>query len=285
MVHRTNRRRFLQIAGAGVAACGAGKVERVSAAQPGASAAKGAVPYQLGMASYTFRSFTLEHTLEMTKRLGLTRIVFKDFHLKLDATPAVIAETLAKVEAAGLQLYGGGVIYMKTEAEVDRAFEYAKAARMGMIVGVPNYELLDYTNRKVQQYDIRLAIHNHGPDNPLYPTPQDAYDRITKLDRRIGLCIDVGHTQRSGTDPSEAVEKCADRLYDVHVKDMTAPTVKGTAVEIGRGVIDIPKLLRTLKRINYTGTLALEHEKDGKDPLPGAAESIGYLRGVIATLG
>ena len=278
MAHRSSRRQFLQLAGVGAVACAAG-ADRAASAAPASK-----VPYQLGMASYTFREFPLDQTLEMTKRLGLKRITFKDFHLKLDATPEVIAETLSKVKAAGLELYAGGVIYMKSEAEVDRAFAYAKAAGMPMIIGVPNYELLDYTNRKIQEYDIRVAIHNHGPDNPLYPTPESAYERIVKLDRRIGLCIDVGHTQRSGIDPSDSALKYADRLYDVHIKDVSAATSAGRTVEIGRGVIDIPKFLRTVRKINYTGTLALEYEKDGKDPLPGSAESIGYLRGVLATM-
>jgi sugar phosphate isomerase/epimerase len=236
------------------------------------------------MASYTLRAFPAEQAIEMTKRLGLTRIAFKDFHLKMDATPAQIAETVARVKEAGLELYGGGVIYMKSEAQVDRAFEYAKAAGMKLIIGVPNYELLAYTSKKVREYDIPVAIHNHGPDNPLFPTPQSAYERIAGLDRRIGLCLDAGHTQRSGIDPSESAERYADRLLDVHIKDVSAATAQGRTVEVGRGVIDIPKLLRTLKRINFKGTLALEYEKDEKDPLPGAAESIGYLRGVLSAM-
>ena len=279
MTIRSDRRQFLQLAGAGVAACAAAGTRIASAAAPAAP-----VPFQLGMASYTFRQFTVDQALEMTRRLGLTRITFKDFHLKMDATPAVIAETVAKVKAAGLELYAGGVIYMKSEAEVDRAFEYAKAAGMGMIIGVPNYELIEYTSKKAQQYDIRVAIHNHGPDNPLFPTPESAYERIVKLDRRMGLCMDAGHTQRSGIDPSDSVRKFIDRLYDVHIKDVSAATAKGTTVEIGRGVIDIPKLLQTLREVKYSGTLALEFEKDAKDPLPGSAESIGYLRGVLATM-
>ncbi len=278
MIDRSSRRRFLQIAGASAAACVTSARSRLHAA-PAAS-----VPYQLGMASYTLREFPVEQAIEMTKRLGLTRIAFKDFHLKMDATPAQITDTVAKVKQAGLELYGGGVIYMKSEDQVDRAFEYAKAAGMKLIIGVPNYELLAYTNKKVQEYDIPVAIHNHGPDNPLFPTPQSAYERIAGFDRRMGLCMDAGHTQRSGIDPSESAEKYADRLLDVHIKDVSAATAAGRTVEIGRGVIDIPKLLRTLKRINFTGTLALEYEKDEKDPLPGAAESIGYLRGVLAMM-
>jgi sugar phosphate isomerase/epimerase len=283
MTSGSNRRDFLKVAGASAAACATitpGRALALDRAEPAAAA----VPFTLGMASYTLRQFPADQAIEMTKRLGLTRICFKDFHLKLDATPEVIADTVAKVKAAGLDLYAGGVIYMKSEAEVDRAFVYAKAAGFKMIIGVPTYELLPYTNKKVQEYDIPVAIHNHGPDNPLFPTPQSAYERIASLDRRLGLCMDVGHTQRSGVDPSESAEKYFDRLFDIHIKDTSASTAQGQTVEIGRGVIDIPKLLRTLKRLGFKGTLALEYEKDAKDPLPGSAESIGYLKGVLAAL-
>jgi sugar phosphate isomerase/epimerase len=275
MVHR---REFIGYAGAGIAAFAAGGVGRsLTLAAP-------ALPFQLGMASYTFREFSLEQALDMTRRLGLKRIAFKDFHLKLDSTPDEIAATVAKVKAAGLELYGGGVIYMRSEADVNRGFEYAKTAGMGIIIGVPNHDLLDLVNRKVQEYDIRLAIHNHGPGDKVYPTPQSAWEKIAKLDRRIGLCIDVGHTQRSGIDPSEPALKYAERLMDVHIKDTSAASAAGSTVEIGRGVIDIPKFLRTLAKIAYSGTVSLEYEKDAKDPLPGSAESVGYLRGVLATM-
>jgi len=283
MKNGSNRRQFLKVAGASAAACATASPGRAFAASRLEPAAV-PVPFTLGMASYTLREFPVGQAIEMTKRLGLTRICLKDFHLKLDATPEVIADTVAKVKAAGLDLYAGGVIYMKSEAEVDRAFVYAKAAGFKMIIGVPTYELLPYTNKKVQEYDIPVAIHNHGPDNPLFPTPQSAYERIASMDRRMGLCMDAGHTQRSGVDPSESAEKYFDRLFDIHIKDTSAATAQGTTVEIGRGVIDIPKLIRTLKRLGYKGTLALEYEKDAKDPLPGSAESIGYLRGVIAAL-
>jgi sugar phosphate isomerase/epimerase len=286
MTHTSSRRRFLQYAAAGAVAAAAapGRLSAGSLAREAPAAPVVKVPFQLGMASYTLREFPIDQALEMTRRLGLTRIAFKDFHLKLDATPAQIAEALAKVKAAGLELYSAGVIYMKSESEVDRAFEYVKAIGLKMFVGVPNYELLEYTNKKVQQYDVRVAIHNHGPDNPLYPTPQDAYEKIVKLDKRLGLCLDVGHTQRSGVDPADAAVKYADRLYDVHIKDTSASSKEGRTVEIGRGVVDIPKFLRAMKTINFTGTLALEYEKDAKDPLPGSAESIGYLHGALAAM-
>ena len=153
-----------------------------------------------------------------------------------------------------------------------------------MMVGVPDAPLLSIAERYVKETDIMLAIHNHGPTDLRYPTPESAYAAIAKMDKRMGLCIDVGHTQRHGLDPSIEVERFFDRLFDVHIKDVDLAEAKGTTVEMGRGVIDIPKLFKTLIRLNYSRTLHFEFEKDQKDPLPGVAESVGYARGVLAAL-
>jgi inosose dehydratase len=277
-MEKTNRRQFIQLSGLSIMSA---PMMTASARAPEANHGS---TMPLGMASYTLRAFNLEQTIAMTKRLGLKRIVFKSFHLPMDASKEEIQRVAGVVKEAGLELYGCGVVYMKDEKEAIQAFEYAKTAQMKMIIGVPNHELLDFVNKKVQDYDLVLAIHNHGPGDQLYPSPQSVYDKIKNLDRRIGLCIDVGHTQRIGQDPAQAVELFADRLYDVHIKDVSSATAEGDTVEIGRGVIDIPGLLRSLIKINYQGTLALEYEKDEKDPLPGAAESIGYLRGVLKVI-
>jgi inosose dehydratase len=241
-----------------------------------------APPFGLGMASYTFREFSLERTIEMTKRLALERIVLKSMHLPLESPEIEVASAAGRVRAAGLDLYGCGVVYMTTVDEVEQAFQYARAAGMRMIIGVANPELLGQVEKKARETDIRLAIHNHGPEDKLYPTPGSAYEKIKNRDPRLGLCIDVGHTIRAGVEPSEAVQKYADRLLDIHIKDVTAASKDGQTVEMGRGVIEIPRFIRTLFEINYKGTLAFEFEKDGSDPLPGVAESVGYLRGVLA---
>ena len=276
MMNEPSRRQFLRSAGVGLAAV---------PLAGGAAAQKVKSPkLTLGMASYTFRKFDLENTLAMTKRLGLKRIAFKDFHLAMDSTPEAIRAAAAKTRDAGLELYGCGVVYMKTEAEVNRAFDYAKTAGMAIIIGVPEHSLLDLVNRKAQEYNIKVAIHNHGPGDKVYPSPQTAYDKIKDFDPRMGLCLDIGHAQRLGIDPSDAARKFSKRLLDVHIKDVSASSAEGTTVEIGRGVIDIPRFLRTLIELRYTGTLALEYEKDESDPLPGSADSIGYLRGALELL-
>lgn len=236
------------------------------------------------MASYTFRKFNLDDTIAMTKRLGLTRIAFKSFHLPLESTEEEIKAVATKVKDSGLDLYGCGVVYMQNEDEVHRAFDYAKTAGMRVIIGVPEHGLLELVNKKVQEYDMVLAIHNHGPGDERYPSPESGYERIKDLDPRMGLCIDVGHTQRIGIDPSESIERFADRLYDVHLKDVSRASKEGTTIEMGRGVIDIPKVVKTLLKINYSGIASFEFEKDEDDPLAGVAESVGYVRGVLSVV-
>jgi len=285
-MRKISRRGFLRSAGCGMALPflpGAGP--DANALTRGRGQVDGLAPqFELGMASYTFRAFGLEETLAMTKRLGLCRIAFKSFHLPLESPPDRIRAVAAMTREAGLDLYGGGVIYMTTEAEVKQAFAYAESAGMSVIIGVPNHELLPLVNRFVKDSDIRVAIHNHGPGDKLFPTPESVFDKVRDLDRRIGLCLDVGHTERAGADPAADAERFASRLLDVHIKDVSASTAAGGTVEIGRGVVNIPKFIRALVRVGYAGTVSLEYEKDEKDPYPGSAESVGYLRGVLAAL-
>jgi sugar phosphate isomerase/epimerase len=238
--------------------------------------------FELGLASYTFREFDLDSALAMAGRVGLARIAVKSVHLPLESSETDIQAAAAKIRAAGLVPYGCGVVYMTTEAEVEQAFAYARAGGMEVIIGVPGHELLGRAERKVRETGIKLAVHNHGPGDLLYPTPASILDRVKDLDPRIGVCLDIGHCQRSGIDPSEAAVACGARLLDVHLKDVTARTKDGGPIEAGRGVIDIPRFLRTLAGMDYRGTAAFEYEKDGRDPLPGLAESVGYVRGVLA---
>ncbi len=278
-----SRRDFFRTAGIGAAA-GALVYGSSCAKSDVVTKPEGYKRLNLGMASYTFRKFSLDDTLAMTNRLGLKHIAFKSMHLPLDSTEAEIKAAAAKTRNAGLDLYGCGVVYMANEEQVNQAFNYAKAAGMKVIIGVPEYNLLNLVNEKVKEYDIIVAIHNHGPGDERYPAPSDVYEHVKNLDKRIGLCMDIGHTQRIGLDPSVETEKYFDRLLDIHIKDVSAPTKDGKTVEIGRGIIDIPKFLGTLLKLGYTGKVSLEYEKDQDDPLPGAAESIGYLKGVLSVI-
>ncbi|MEX2230644.1 MAG: sugar phosphate isomerase/epimerase [Cyclobacteriaceae bacterium] len=235
---------------------------------------------KLGLASYTLRKFSLEEVIKISQRLGLSSVALKSMHMPLESSADDIKKMAAKIRSAGLGLYGAGVIYMKTAQEVESAFNYAANAGLEMIIGVPNHDLLPLVNEKVKKHNIKVAIHNHGPGDDLYSSPDDVFAQIKSLDKRIGLCIDIGHVKRIGQDPVAMIEKYKDRLYDMHMKDVNKAEAEGTPVEIGRGIIDIPNVIKTLKKINYQGYVAFEYEKDGDDPVIGLAESVGYVRGI-----
>lgn len=275
-----SRRKFLKLAGTGVLAAGAFSFNAIP--NMPVSVDKAVNTFTIGMAGYTFREFTVEKTIEMMKRIGVTNLSLKDFHMPLKSTQEQIDAILEKFTSSGINVYTVGVIYMKTQESVDQAFEYAKMARVKMIVGAPDYELLPYVEKKIKTYDLKMAIHNHGPDNPLYPNATDIWNHIKDLDARIGICIDIGHTTRDGEDPTVDILKYKSRIYDIHIKDVDKAVKEGKTIEMGRGIIDIPKIVDTLRKIKYSGSCSLEFEKDMKDPLAGIAESIGYFKGVMS---
>ena len=242
------------------------------------------VKMKLGLASYSFRKFGQEEAIKMAQRAGLEYMCFKSMHLPLESSPEELKLANQNVKSAGMQLISGGVIYMTNQAEVDQAFEYAKNAGMSMIIGVPEHDLLEYANTKIKQYDIRIAIHNHGPGDKRYPTPQSVYDKIKDLDDRFGICLDVGHTIRVGDDPIRAFNAYSARVFDIHIKDVDKAQPDGKEVEMGRGVIDIPGFLKVLVSKNYQGILSFEYEKDADDPLPGLCECVGYVNGCLAMM-
>lgn len=244
----------------------------------GASASE---PIPVGIAGYTFARFDLDKSLAMMKRIGVTNLSVKEIHLPLNSSQETINAAFEKIRAAGINPYTVGVIYMKTKDAVDQAFAYAKKCGVDMIVGAPSYDVLDHAEEKVKEYNIRLAIHNHGPEDQLYPGPKDVWDRIKDRDPRMGLCIDIGHATRAGVAVDQAVKQYRKRLFDLHIKDVSAAAKDGKAIEIGRGVIDFGALVKALKKSGYKGVCSIEFEKDMNDPLPGIAESIGYYKGVM----
>lgn len=280
----TNRRSFIRKSAAGVLGITALGIPQIVQASTSAGGKKYKPDLKLGVASYSLRNFSMEEALDMTKRVGLNRISFKSMHLPLDASKEEIKKAVAICKEKGVELYGGGVIYMKSKEEVNQAFKYAKTAEMKMIVGVPNHDLLEYVEQKVKQYDIKLAIHNHGPGDKLYPSAESAYVLIKNMDERMGLCIDIGHTKRIHREPEQDVKQFFDRVFDIHLKDVTKAEADGRTCIIGRGVIDFPAFLKKVVKLEYKGTLALEYESEGNDPLPGMAESIGYVKGILTTL-
>lgn len=236
---------------------------------------------KLGFAGYTFVHFNLEEAIEMIEKMDVNYLCIKDFHLPLDSTPDQIEAFHKRLKASNIEGYAVGPIYTKTREDIDNAFEYAKRVGVDMIVGIPQKEDLEYLSTKVQEYEIRYAIHNHGPEDKLYPNATVIVELIENLDKRIGLCFDIGHNMRDGHDPIRDLNRYKDRIFDIHLKDVSAAEAEGKTCELGRGVIDIPAFVDMLKKVNYAGICALEYEKDMKDPMAGIAESVGYFNGVL----
>ena len=253
------RRKFFKQGLAGALLLGTASMSRTGWAQAiTPKAPKSINPFRLGMAGYTFVNFDLDTTLRTLQRLDIHYLCIKD----------------------GVTGYAVGPIYMKSEAEIDRAFEYAKRVGVKLIVGVPNYELLPYVDKKVKEYDFHYAIHLHGPDIKTYPDATDVWEHVKDLDARIGMCLDIGHDLRNGCDPVADLERYHTRVFDMHIKDVTDSTKAGHAIELGRGKIDFVALIKMMRQVNYTGMCSLEYEKDMKDPFLGIAESIGYFKAV-----
>ena len=205
--------------------------------------------FKVGMAGYTFVNFDLDKTLQTLEKCDVHYLCIKDFHLPFNSTDQQIADFHEKLKSKGVTGYAVGPIYMKTEQEIDNAFEYAKRVGVKLIVGVPNYDLLPYLDKKVKEYDFNYAIHLHGPDMPLYPDADDVWENVKDLDPRIGMCLDIGHDRRNGKDPVADLEKYISRVFDIHLKDVTGASKAGYSVEVGRGILDIPGFVRMLRNI------------------------------------
>jgi inosose dehydratase len=283
---KNSRRQFIAKAGTGVLAMGISpafsKYETFGKDLTSAPANQDL--FNLAVAGWTFNKFKLDPSLEMMARVDVHYLCIKNFHLPLDSTPEQIAEFHARLKAKGVTGYAVGPIGMKTEAEADQAFEYCKRTGVKMVVGVPEHELLPYIDKKVKEYGFNFAIHNHGYGDTLYPTVESVHQKVKDLDPRIGMCHDIGYSMLMGIDPAAVTIKYGDRIFDIHIKDVSAATEAGKDCELGRGIIDFPAFFKALRTIRYKGMCSIEFEKDATDPLPGLAESVGYFKGVWKTV-
>ncbi|GAC1516745.1 MAG: hypothetical protein NVS1B4_13570 [Gemmatimonadaceae bacterium] len=286
------RRTFLKFtaAGAAGAALGAliptGQVAAHDTSEGGDAAAGPVESVKLGVASYSLRKFPRDRAITMVKALGTPYINLKSFHLPYELMTAELAVARREFEAAGLQIVGGGTITFDkdTDEDVRKYFEYAKGAGMPLIVATGDAKILPRVERFAKEYDIKVAIHNHGPEDKHYPSPYDVLRHVRTMDRRMGLCIDIGHTVRTGTDVVRAIADAGPRLLDMHAKDLRDLKAKESQCVVGEGQIPIGDIFHQLEKMGYTGYVNLEYEIDADDPLPGMKQSFAHMRGVTAGL-
>jgi sugar phosphate isomerase/epimerase len=281
-----SRRNFVQSGALIAAACAASRAVP-SFAEPAQASGKPS-PIQLGVASYTFRNFTRAQMIGFLKQVKVDSINLKDTKDHLPNNPLEEAKAIADYAAAGIKLHAAGAIYFPKDEDEDirSKFEYCKRAGIGVIVaGDPTPETLPRVEKFVKEYDIRIAIHNHGPEDKVWPSPLDVLKLVKNLDPRIGCCIDVGHTVRAGTDVVQAIHEIGPRLFNMHMKDLASFKSKESQVAVGEGLMPVREIFQALVAIRYKGFVDLEYEIHGDDPMPGVTESFAYMRGVLTGLG
>jgi sugar phosphate isomerase/epimerase len=281
-----SRRDFVRtgaVTAAAIASASAGSLSSLSAGVPAQEPA-----IKLGIASYTFRNFTRAQTIEFLKKLQITELNAKDTkdHLPADAVAEI--QALGDYVSAGIKLHACGTVYFDKDEDADirSKFEYAKRAGIGVIVaGDPAPTTLPRIEKFVKEYDIRFALHNHGPEDKLWPSPLEVLKAMKNMDPRMGCCVDVGHTARTGVDVVKAIHEAGPRVFNIHMKDLASFTDKESQVEVGRGKMPVKKIFQELAAIGYQGFVDLEYEINEKDPMPGVIESLAYMRGVSAGMG
>lgn len=241
---------------------------------------------KLGVASYSLRNFSRQQAIEMTRSLGVRYINFKSVHLDYNAPPNEFASARTQLAAAGLELVGGGMITFETDTDdgVRKYFDYARAAGMPTIVCTCKASMLPRIEKFARQYDIKIAIHNHGPEDPNFPSPYDVLKAVKGMDPRVGLCIDWGHTVRAGADVVRATADAGARLHDMHAKDLRDFSSAESQCVVGEGKMPVAEIFRQLRSMRYPGYVNLEYEIEPDNPLPGMKQSFAYMRGAISGL-
>jgi sugar phosphate isomerase/epimerase len=240
---------------------------------------------RLAVATYSLRGFQRDLAIKIIRDLNVRYASVKEFHLPYRDTPEQLAAARRKFDESGVEVVSGGVIYLMKDEDADmrRYFEYAKACRMPLMTIMPSAQTMPRIERFVKEYDIRVAIHNHGPEDRNFPTPESALLAVKDRDARCGICIDAGHAARAGADVVESIRAAGPRLFDMHIKDLRS-IPKGDGCPVGEGVLPITGIFKELKKMSYAGTVSLEYEIEEESPFTGMKASFAYMRGVLAGL-
>jgi sugar phosphate isomerase/epimerase len=271
------RRELVEVIGAMAAA---------AATSGRASAAAIESGFKIGVCSYSLREFQRKLAISMIKQLGISYVSVKEFHLPYNSTPEEITKAKNEFKKAGLTIVSGGNIDLKDEdpALLRRYFEYARACGMPMMVSAPTHKTLPAVEKLAKEFDIKVAIHTHGPEDQHFPSPQVVLQAVKDMDPRMGLCMDVGHSMRAGADLVEEIAHAGPRLLDLHFKDLKKANDKDSQCDVGEGVMPVVAIFKQLRKIGYRGYVNLEYEINSENPLPGMLHSLGYMHGVQAAL-
>jgi sugar phosphate isomerase/epimerase len=242
--------------------------------------------FKIGICSYTFREFQRKMAIDMMKQLSVGYASVKDVHLSYSLAPGELAKAVGEFKKAGFTLTSAGNTDLNSTdpAVLRRYFQYARDCGIPMLVAAPTHESLPAVEKLAKEFDIKVAIHPHGPEDKHFPVPKVVLDAVKGMDPRMGMCLDIGHATRGGADVVQEIANAGPRLFDMHMKDLKSGQDKDSQCAVGEGVLPIVAIFKQLKKVGYRGCVNLEYEIESENPLPGAQHSIGYMKGVVAGL-
>lgn len=235
---------------------------------------------RMGMQSYTFRKFSLEDTVNAVMDLGLDEIEFCKVHVGPDTPPEDQAVICASLDDLGVSVKAYGVSpFGADEAANRRLFEFAKDWGVEVLTAHPSAESFDNLEALTEEYGVKIAIHNHGPDS-MYPDAAAIRKAVSGRSTRIGLSVDTGHFLRvPGEDPASIIDEFSDRIHSVHLKDMDRDD---NEYILGDGPLDLSGVLNKLTEIGFSGPLSIEYELDPDDPMPAMRETLTRIEAALA---
>lgn len=272
-----NRRDFLQATAAGMAVAAIGATARAAEKDP-------YLGLKMGIQSYSLREFKNEAALEHTKTLGLKYWESFGSHLPITAVPAQIQAHKDLLAKYGVTLISYGVLpFDENENAARERFEFAKAMGIKSISADPKPDkaTFDLLDKLCAEYDVAIAIHNHGPGHR-YNKISDVEKVVKDRHPKIGACVDTGHYLRSDEDPVEAIQRLGKRVFGCHLKDVKTTEVDGKKQKqfkiAGEGDLKVVNLLKALKSLDYQYCLAIEYEENAKNPMPDIEACLKHVR-------
>lgn len=291
MKNRFTRRNLLQafsLVAAGAATGAGSALLGGSAARAQTLAASGKPsPIRLGLASYTFRTFSRPQLIAYMQQFNVNYLSCKDVMDHLPMDPTLEMQALEDYASAGITLHAAGTIKFASDDETDirGKFDYVKRAGINLIVASAAPFTLPRIEKLVKEYDIRVALRNRGPEDNSFASPFDVLKAIKDLDPRIGCCIDLGQAAHTNANLVDAIHAAGSRLYNILVSDLASFSGNLSQVAVGRGILPFREIFETLIAINYPEFVDLEFEIDPNNPITGVAESFAFLRGVLDGMG
>jgi inosose dehydratase len=274
---RTNRRQFTKSVVAGAMMVG---LQRHSLLR--AEAAKAGL--HLGVQLYSFRKFSVDDALKHAQQLGFEQVEFYSGMLATASTAEAVKETLSKVHANHLTVSAHGVNKFTKDATANRKiFEFAKVLGIKNITADPDPDSLDNLQELVREFDIRIAIHNHGPKHR-YNKAIDVLKAVENRDERLGACADLGHYIRSGERPTDVIRLLKGRLYGVHLKDFAEMKDKSEGVVLGKGHLNCAEVFDAMRQVGFPndGALSLEYEEHPDNPIDDIRECVAVAKAALA---